>query len=132
MILIAFITWKTVITFMFVTLFILLGMIVYKKYLSKMTKNNLDLTDYCVLYSFERAEQTGELEFYFTNEVTKHVVFEILGEDHKVILTLEDKEFKPGGHLIRFDSKQLANGNYFYQIRTDNQTTMKRMHVMND
>jgi hypothetical protein len=131
MILIAFITWKTVVTFMFVTLFILLGIIFYKKYLSRMTKDNLNLTDYCVLYSFERSEQTGEIEFYFTNETAKHVVFEILGEDHKVILTLEDKEFKPGGHLILFDSKQLANGVYYYQLRSDNQKTLKRMNVMN-
>jgi len=96
-----------------------------------MTKDNLNLTDYCVLYSFERSEQTGEIEFYFTNETAKHVVFEILGEDHKVILTLEDKEFKPGGHLILFDSKQLTNGVYYYQLRSDNQKTLKRMNVMN-
>jgi hypothetical protein len=131
MILIAFITWKTVITFMFVTLFILLAIILYKKLINNLKKDNLNLTDYCVLHSFERDLQTGNLEFYFTNENTKHVAFEILSDKHEVIHTLEDKEFKPGGHIIRFDSTQLSNGLYYYQLRTDNQKTTKKMTIQN-
>ena len=131
MILIAFITWKTVITFMFVTLFILLAIILYKKLISNLKKDNLNLEDYCVLYSFERDEQTGSLEFYFTNEKPKNIIFEILNENHEVIYTLADQEYKSGGHIIRFDSTKLANGYYYYQLRTENQKTTKKMNIKN-
>jgi hypothetical protein len=131
MILASFITTKTAITFMFVTLAVLIGMIIYKRVLGKMRQGEVSLNDYCVLYSLERNEQTGELEFYFTNEQPKHVVFEILSEAEEVLHTLTDQEYKKGGHIIRFDSKELANGTYFYQLRTSNQQTKKRMVINN-
>ena len=131
MILASFFTTKTAITFMFVTLAVLIGMIIYKRVLGKMRQGEVSLNDYCVLYSLERNEQTGELEFYFTNEQPKHVVFEILSEAEEVLHTLTDQEYKKGGHIIRFDSKELANGTYFYQLRTSNQQTKKRMVINN-
>lgn len=131
MILASFITTKTAITFMFVTLAVLIGMIIYKRVLGKMRQGEVSLNDYCVLYSLERNEQTGELEFYFTNEQPKHVVFEILSEAEEVLHTLTDQEYQKGGHIIRFDSKELANGSYFYQLRTSNQQTKKRMVINN-
>lgn len=131
MILASFFTTKTAITFMFVTLAVLIGMIIYKRVLGKMRQGEVSLNDYCVLYSLERNEQTGELEFYFTNEQPKHVVFEILSEAEEVLHTLTDQEYQKGGHIIRFDSKELANGSYFYQLRTSNQQTKKRMVINN-
>jgi flagellar hook assembly protein FlgD len=79
----------------------------------------------------ERNEQTGELEFYFTNEEAKHVTFEILSENNEVLETLADKEYKAGGHIVRYDSTRLENGVYFYQLRTDNQKTAKKMIIQN-
>jgi len=71
------------------------------------------------------------LPFYFTNEKKKHVIFEILSESEEVLHTLTDQEYNQGGHIIRFDSKELANGTYFYQLRTENQETKKRMVINN-
>lgn len=131
MILASFFTTKSAITFMFVTLAVLIGMIIYKRVLGKMRQGEVSLNDFCVLYSLERNEQTGELEFYFTNEQPKHVIFEILSEAEEVLHTLTDQEYKKGGHIIRFDSKELTNGTYFYQLRTSNQQTKKRMVINN-
>ena len=131
MILATFLTTKTAMTFLFVTLAVLIGMIIYKRILGKMRKGELSMNDFCVLYSLEKNQQTGELEFYFTNENPKHVVFEILSESEEVLHKLTDQEYKKGGHIIRFDSKQLANGTYFYQLKTDNQQTKKRMVINN-
>lgn len=131
MILATFFTTKNAIMFLFVTLFFLMGMIVYRKVLSKFKKGQVSLNDFCVLYSLEKNEQTGELEFYFTNEKKKHVIFEILSESEEVLHTLTDQEYNQGGHIIRFDSKELANGTYFYQLRTENQETKKRMVINN-
>jgi hypothetical protein len=131
MILGAFLTWKTAITFMFVSLFVILGMIVYKRTITKFRKGETQLDDFCILYSFEQDIQTGELEFYFTNKKTKKVIFEILSASNEVIHTLTDEEFKPGGHILRYNSADLKNGSYFYQLRTENQKTTKRMNIQN-
>jgi hypothetical protein len=45
---------------------------------------------------------------------------------------LKEAEMKSGGHIIRFDSSQLANGIYFYCLETDNQKTLKKMKVFHD
>jgi hypothetical protein len=131
MILATFLTTKTAMTFLFVTLAVLIGMIIYKRIIGKMKQGEVNMNDFCVLYSLEKNEHTGELEFYFTNEKPKKVVFEILSESEEVLHKLVDKEYQKGGHIIRFDSKELANGTYFYQLRTDNQQTKKRLVINN-
>lgn len=127
-----FITLQTVVIYMFVSIILIIGLLVYRNLLRKIKKEGVNLQDYCVLYSFEKDVQTGELEFYFTNEKKKTVVFQILSESLEVLHTLTNKEFNPGGHILRFDSKLLNNGLYYYQLKTENQETKKRMIVSND
>ena len=131
MILATFLTTKTAMTFLFVTLAVLIGMIIYKRIIGKMKQGEVNMNDFCVLYSLEKNEHTGELEFYFTNEKPKKVIFEILSESEEVLHKLVDKEYPKGGHIIRFDSKELANGTYFYQLTTENQQTKKRLVINN-
>lgn len=131
MILATFLTTKTAMTFLFVTLAVLIGMIIYKRIIGKMKQGEVNMNDFCVLYSLEKNEHTGELEFYFTNENPKKVIFEILSESEEVLHKLVDKEYQKGGHIIRFDSKELANGTYFYKLTTENQQTKKRMVINN-
>jgi hypothetical protein len=127
-----FITLQTVVIYMFVSIVLIIGLLVYRNLLRKIKKEGVDLVDYCVLYSFEKDIQTGELEFYFTNEKKKTVLFQILSESHEVLHTLTENEFSPGGHILRFDSKLLMNGVYYYQLKTNNQETKKRMTISNN
>jgi len=127
-----FITLQTVVIYMFVSIVLIIGLLVYRNLLRKIKKEGVSLQDYCVLYSFEKDIQTGELEFYFTNEKKKTVVFQILSESLEILHTLTEKEYTPGGHILRFDSKLLPDGVYFYQLKTENQETKKRMTVSND
>jgi len=127
-----FITLQTVVIYMFVSIVLIIGLLVYRNLLRKIKKEGVDLVDYCVLYSFERDIQTGELEFYFTNEKKKTVLFQILSESHEVLHTLTENEFSPGGHILRFDSKLLMDGVYYYQLKTNNQETKKRMTISNN
>jgi hypothetical protein len=117
---------------MFVSIVLIIGLLVYRNLLRKIKKEGVDLVDYCVLYSFEKDVQTGELEFYFTNEKKKTVLFQILSESHEVLHTLTENEFSPGGHILRFDSKLLMDGVYYYQLKTNNQETKKRMTISNN
>lgn len=127
-----FITMQTVVIYMFVSIILIIALLVYRHFLSKIKKEGVSLKDYCILYSFEKDIQTGELEFYFTNETKKTVIFQILTESLEVLYTLTEKEYNPGGHILRFDSKLLANGIYYYQLKTDNQETKKRMKISNE
>ena len=127
-----FITLQTVVIYMFVSIVLITGLLVYRNLLRKIKKEGVDLVDYCVLYSFEKDIQTGELEFYFTNEKKKTVLFQILSESHEVLHTLAENEFGPGGHILRFDSKLLTDGIYYYQLKTNNQETKKRMIISNN
>lgn len=127
-----FITLQTVVIYMFVSIVLIIGLLVYRNLLRKIKKEGVDLVDYCVLYSFEKDIQTGELEFYFTNEKKKTVLFQILSESHEVLHTLTENEFSPGGHILRFDSKLLMDGVYYYQLKTNNQETKKRMTISNN
>ena len=127
-----FITLQTVVIYMFVSIVLIIGLLVYRNLLRKIKKEGVDLVDYCVLYSFEKDVQTGEMEFYFTNEKKKTVLFQILSESHEVLHTLTENEFSPGGHILRFDSKLLMDGVYYYQLKTNNQETKKRMTISNN
>ena len=123
---------KILIGILCVSLALILIYIAYKKLLTYLGKGTPSPNDYCVLYSLEIEPAKGELEFYFTSAVPRSVKIEILNDDLSLNTVIIEKEFSDGGHIIRFDSNTLPNGNYFYCLRTDNQKTMKKMLVQND
>ena len=123
---------KILIGILCVSLALILIYIAYKKLLAYLGKGTPSPNDYCVLYSLEIEPAKGELEFYFTSAVPRSVKIEILNDDLSLNTVIIEKEFSDGGHIIRFDSNTLPNGNYFYCLRTDNQKTMKKMRVQND
>lgn len=114
-----------------VSLALLVIIIAYRKLLAYLGKGRIPNEKYCVLFSLETNPAKGELEFYFTSEEEKFVNFEILNTDFSLNQTLIAKDFKAGGNIVRFDSKSIPNGDYFYQIRTDNQKTMKKVRIEN-
>jgi len=116
---------------LYVSIAVIVFYILYRKLLTYLNREVPDQARYCVLSPLENDPAHGELEFYFTSEETKMVTFEIMKDDHTLLATLADKEFPAGQHIIRFDSTTVPDGPYFYQIRTDNQKTMKRMTIAN-
>ncbi len=106
--------------------------ITYKSIIKRFSRGTLKKEDYALLFDLESKAQHGEIEFYFTIEQTKKVVFSILNEKMEAIKVVQDKEFPSGGHIVRFDAKELGNGVYFYCLETDNQKTMKKMFVQHD
>ncbi len=106
--------------------------IAYKAVIKRFSKGALKKEDYALLFDLENKHQTGGLEFYFTIEEPKKVVFSILNAKMETIEVIQDKEFSSGGHIIRFDTSALQDGVYFYCLETDNQKTMKKMHVQHD
>jgi hypothetical protein len=105
--------------------------ILYKRLLRYMNKDVPNKALYCELISLEQDPAKGMLEFYFTSLETKTVSFEILDESYNSVEVLAEKDFNAGQHIVRFDSTKVSNGVYYYQLKTDNQQTMKMMHVAN-
>ena len=116
---------------LYVSLGLLVIVILYRKLIAHLGKGEPIKEDYCVLYSLESEPTSGEAEFYFTSDSVKNYKLIILdGEMNELKIVKEDK-CTVGGNIIRFDTTQLTNGQYFYSLVTDNQKTSKKMTVQN-
>ncbi len=116
---------------LYVSIAIIILYILYKKLLRYMNRDVLEKAHYCELNSLEKDPAHGELEFWFTSQDTKLVTFEILDKDYAPLEVISEKEYGAGQHIVRYDSTKLANGTYFYQLRTDNQQIIKKMVILN-
>lgn len=116
---------------LYTSITIIVGYILYRRLLAYLNKDVPSTAGYCFLNALEQDPVRGELEFCFSSEESKLITFEILNSVYDPIETIISKEFKPGQHILRFDSTKLPDGVYYYQLKTDNQQTMKKMRVSN-
>ena len=130
MILASFITSK-LLTLLTISLVVLIGVIIYKRLLIKFKLNTISKDDYCVLFGLENQPSKGEIEIYFTSEKKKNVKISILNEDMSLHTDIKEFECTPGGNIVRFNTLNVENGNYFYQLKTDNQETIKKFTIKN-
>src|SRR3989338_6875712 len=114
-------------------LFTLMGVLVlyiaYRELLKRLGKGAVVKEDYAVLFGLEKQKVTGEIEFYFTINQPKHILFTILDQQMKIV---KDQDYQSGGHILRFNTESLTNGIYFYCLESENQKTMKRMFIQHD
>lgn len=114
-----------------VSLAILILVIAYRKLLQYLGRGSVNKQDFCVLYPLEKDPVAGEVEFYFTCEVTKQYSLEILDAEMQELTKVKEGEAGPGGTIVRFDTASLSNGMYYFCLKTSNQKTMKKMNVWN-
>lgn len=131
MILVGYSITKIALGILCVSLALLVLIIAYRKLLAYLGKGKIPTEKYCVLYSLDSNPAHGELELYFTSEEPKQLRVELLNADLSFNRELASGEYKAGGHIVRFDSTQVPNGTYFYQLRTENQKTMKKVEIVN-
>ncbi len=122
---------KVALGVLYTSITVIVCYILYKRLLRSMNKDVPNKALYCELISLEQDPAAGLLEFYFTSLDSKKVSFEILDENYKSIEVLADKDFDAGQNIVRFDSTKVTNGTYYYQLQTDNQKTIKMMHIAN-
>lgn len=123
--------WETAEVLLWVSLVGLILVIAYKRLLRALGKDIPPKENYCVLYGLEENPVSGEVEFYFTSEKKKQFTLSILDAEMNDLKEIISKESHIGGNIIRFDSSNLPNGDYYYCLKTDNQKTMKKMMVLN-
>lgn len=66
----------------------------------------------------------------YTTAATGHVkltIFDIVGN---TIATLVDERQEAGRHEVRFNASSLSSGIYFYKLRTDGYSAVKKLTVM--
>jgi hypothetical protein len=117
--------------FLLISLAVIIFIIAYKKLLSFLSKGEIPEDKYCELYSLEANPASGKIEFFFTSEEEREVSFELLNQDRTLNQTLLQGKCKVGGNIVYFDSSSLLNGVYFYQLKTDNQQTIKKIQILN-
>lgn len=119
------------VNFLIVTLVIILCVILYKKLLKKWGKDQPNADEFIILYSLESPISKGEVEFLFEQKEKKHVHFCIENKVNEQLALLLDDESKKGMHILRYDTTQLPDGNYYYVLKTNNQSTSKLMRIRN-
>ena len=116
---------------MWVSLGVLVAVILYKRLLRTFSKGTISKEGYCELFSLEIDPASGELPFYFTSNKERSITLSLLDKDMNLIQIIAEKDCKVGGNIIRFDSTQIPNGDYFYCLKTENQKVVKKMQVLN-
>jgi hypothetical protein len=131
MVLLGFSFWNTIIAVLSVSLGGLVIYIAYRKLLQYLGKGQPIADRYCVLYPLEVNPAQGTIEIYYTSENPKEVIIELLDEKLTMLMELDKRMCEEGGTIVRFDTMLMADGTYFYRLRTDNQQTMKKITVKN-
>ena len=121
---------EAIIKFLFISLLILLAIIAYRALLRRFQRGQVKHKDYCELYTLDQEPAQGDLAFYFVCPELTTVQFSIW-QNNVEVQQLAHSTFEKGGHILRFDSKGLANGVYYYGIKTADQETKKRMTISN-
>jgi hypothetical protein len=130
-VLMGFSVWRILIGVLSISLILLICIIAYRKLISYFKRGNIVPQDFCILSELETHPASGEVEFYFTTTIDRRAAIEILNDDMSFNSLIKEKEVLSGGNIIRFDTNSLPNGTYFYQLRTENQKTMKRFTIAN-
>ena len=121
---------ERIIEFLIITLLILLAIIGYRYLLRYLSKGNVNQAMFCELYSLDHEPASGEISFYFVRPDLTFVTFCIWKGDD-IIKQLTSQEFEKGGHLLKFQTAELANGVYYFGIETTRQKTQKRFTIEN-
>jgi hypothetical protein len=121
---------EKIVNVLVVTFGILMSFVLYRLLLKRLNKGSVNQALYCTLYSLDKDPVEGEVEFYFITPVAMNVTFCIWQKDQK-LMELRNEEFGKGGHIVRFDTNQIEDGEYFFGIETADQKTIKRFNIKN-
>lgn len=115
---------------LFTTLGFLVIIILYKVLLRKFSKGRVIHSQYCTLYSVDENPSKEVIEFYFECPSDLEVTFFIRDSQENEVFSKKGN-FDKGGHILRFDSREVENGNYVYGIKTFEQETIKKLLIKN-
>lgn len=121
----------TVITIAWVALALLIFIIIYRLVLKRLKKDRIQKEHYLVLHSVDKNPASGIISIFIEMQTPLEVEISLLSADQEIKKVIEHKEYKKGGNIIQFDTREFENGIYFYQAKSHNQKTKKQLEIKN-
>ncbi len=105
----------------------------YRFLMAYFGRNKLDVepTKYAELRSYEADTASGTIKLFFELPEDGRVEFNITDLNGEKLKTIIDEDMNAGNYPIDFDTTKLANGTYFYELRTHNYNNAKKLIVHN-
>jgi len=123
------IDYPLIIKLLSVSLVILALIIAYRMVLWRWSRKSILSEDFCELYTLEKVVNAGEISFYLSTQKLRNIRLSLWNGDEEFLV--QERTFEPGGHIVRFNTEGLKNGDYFYVLKTENQEVRKRLIIQN-
>jgi len=114
-----------------ISISIFIGIILYRRLLGNMGKNEVDHKKYANLYPILRQPANGTVEFFYELNDEIAVDLYLLDEKMNEIQSIDSRQAKSGGNKVKFDTTSVPDGRYFFELRTENQKTAKTLIINN-
>lgn len=122
---------RVIVNIGWVSLVVVLLILGYILLLRRMKRGQISMDDYVELHPIDSEFATGWVQFFFKIKAPKKILFIIYAENDMFFEVLTNKMYQPGGHILKFDTSEMPNGRYYYEVITENQKTSKLMEVKN-
>lgn len=110
---------------------LLIFAILYRLLLRKLKQGRLEKELYFILYPIDKEPAHGEIQIYMEVHNPMEIEVSLLNEKGEEIQVIEKISCKKGGNIVAFDTLLVENGIYYYQAKSENQKTKKRIEIKN-
>lgn len=114
-----------------ITLFILIFLIIYRIVMRRLKRGQIEKELYLILHPVEKDPAVGIVPIFMEMNTPMDVEVTISSLDNTVQEVIEHKTYNKGGNIIQLDTRKFNNGFYFYQAKSENQKTKKRIEIRN-
>lgn len=121
--------YRFIVNFCWFSLFVILVLIGYRMLLRRFKQNIISKEDFVSLYPVQNG--SGEIQFLFEAIKPGSGTLKLFPKDGGEEIVLFDGEYTAGNTIIRFDTRKLSNGPYFYELKTEFQKSSKLLEIRN-
>jgi hypothetical protein len=122
---------QTIANIAWITLFILIFLIIYRIVMRRLKRGQIEKKLYLILHPIEKDPAVGVVPIFMEMNTPMNVEISIFSTDNTVKKVIEHKTYNKGGNIIQLDTRNFENGFYFYQAKSENQKTKKRIEIKN-
>lgn len=122
---------QTIANIAWISLLIIVFFIAYRILMRRLKRGRIEKELYLVLHPIEKDPARGIVPVFIEMNTPMEVEISIFSTDRDFHKVIEQKTYKKGGNIVQIDTEQLENGFYFYQAKTNNQKTRKRIEIRN-
>lgn len=122
---------QTIATTGWVTLGLLILFIIYRLIVIRLKRGRIEKELYLVLHPIEKDPASGIVPIFIEMHTPMEVEVSVFSVDLQLNRIIENRSFNKGGSIIQLDTREFENGFYFYQAKSNNQKTRKRLEIRN-